>query len=69
MKLTIGEQISYNLHDWVAEKIDCNMNSGIMTVRFISAEKLHLRVLNELESQSNRIAELEAKLSEQSSKQ
>lgn len=60
----LGDIVHYKGKEWIQEKMDCDMQSGFLTIRCVAIDKIHLRILSELTEQRYKINELEAKINE-----
>ena len=61
-KIKIGDLVQFNCEDWMIREIEADMEYGYLTVKCLAKDKLHLRLINELETQKLKIKELEEKL-------
>lgn len=62
-KIKIGDLVEFNCQDWMVREVNADMEYGYLTIKCLAKDKLHLRLMNELETQKHKIKELEERLS------
>lgn len=63
-KIKTGDLVQFNCQDWMVREINADMEYGYLTIKCLAKDKLHLLLLNELETQKLKIKELEEKLTD-----